>query len=126
MPRPANAFIIFRRDKHFLITHHDYNIVSKIIAEMWRHETEEIRSLYYQKAEQEKKDHFLKFPDYKYRPHKKKLATVPPVALPAFGMPLSTDCYLSLNQYTEYQETIVEKHKQRFGVPSTSAFHNEW
>jgi hypothetical protein len=69
-PRPANAFIIYRRDKHFLVTHHDNNVVSKIIAEMWRHETEEIRSLYYQKAEQEKKDHFLKFPDYKYRPHK--------------------------------------------------------
>ncbi|KAI9205246.1 mating-type protein Mat a-1, partial [Polychytrium aggregatum] len=76
-PRPSNSFILYRREKHAEITANfkgpkgiNNNIISKIVAAMWKSETPEIKEIYAKKAEEEKKAHMLKYPDYKYRPKK--------------------------------------------------------
>lgn len=76
-PRPSNSFILYRREKHVEIMAQykgvktlNNNVISKIVASMWRSETPEIKSHFAALADQEKLAHLLKYPDYKYRPRK--------------------------------------------------------
>ena len=48
------------------------NVISKIVASMWRQESVEVKATYSAKAEAEKKAHLIKYPGYKYRPKKNK------------------------------------------------------
>ena len=85
-PRPPNSFIIYRREKHAEIIADsknsntpNNNVISKIVANMWRQESPEVKSLYSAKAEEEKRLHMIKYPDYKYKPRKsngKKVAKI--------------------------------------------------
>jgi len=76
-PRPANSFILYRREKHVEIMAQykgvktlNNNVISKIVASMWRSETPEVKAHFSALAEAEKRAHLLKYPDYKYRPRK--------------------------------------------------------
>jgi hypothetical protein len=74
-PRPPNSFILYRRDKHAEILlgtekSMNNNTISKVVADMWKKESLEVKALYAAKAEEEKRKHFLKYPDYKYQPRK--------------------------------------------------------
>ena len=76
-PRPSNSFILYRREKHVEIMAQykggktlNNNVISKIVANMWRSETPDVKALFAAKAEAEKREHMLKYPDYKYRPKK--------------------------------------------------------
>lgn len=76
-PRPSNSFILYRKEKHAeLMAQYkgqktlSNNVISKIVASMWRSETPEVKAHFGALAEQEKKAHLLKYPDYKYRPRK--------------------------------------------------------
>ncbi|KAI8853285.1 high mobility group box domain-containing protein, partial [Chytridium lagenaria] len=75
--RPSNSFILYRREKHAEIMSQykgakalNNNVISKIVATMWRQEEPDVKAKYAAKAEEEKKAHMLKYPDYKYRPRK--------------------------------------------------------
>ena len=46
------------------------NVISKIVANMWRSETPEVKAHFAALADAEKRAHMLKYPDYKYRPRK--------------------------------------------------------
>ncbi len=46
------------------------NVISKIVADLWRQETSEVKAIYAAKAEGEKQAHMLKYPGYKYQPRK--------------------------------------------------------
>lgn len=46
------------------------NVISKIVADLWRLETSEVKAVYAAKAEAEKRAHMLKYPGYKYQPRK--------------------------------------------------------
>lgn len=76
-PRPANSFILYRREKHVEIMQQykgvktlNNNVISKIVANMWKSESQEVKAHYASLADAEKKAHMLKYPDYKYRPRK--------------------------------------------------------
>jgi hypothetical protein len=76
-PRPPNSFILYRRDKHAEILLQsntekgmNNNTISKVVADMWKNESLEVKALYAAKADEEKRKHFLKYPDYKYQPRK--------------------------------------------------------
>ncbi|KAG5455490.1 MAG: hypothetical protein BJ554DRAFT_5080, partial [Olpidium bornovanus] len=76
-PRPANAFILYRRDMASVFSKPDRNgarlrngDISKVIASMWHSETEAIRESYYARAAEEKRRHSQMHPNYKYRPHR--------------------------------------------------------
>ncbi|CAG8841248.1 18041_t:CDS:1, partial [Gigaspora margarita] len=78
VPRPPNAFILYRKDKQFSVMN-QYNLsncqVSKVISQMWKDEKNEIK-LYYEKLANIKKlDHMQKYPNYVYKPIKRKKKT---------------------------------------------------
>lgn len=78
-PRPPNSFILYRRDKHteiLLKSNSDKglnnNAISRVVADMWKNESLEVKGLYKAKADEEKRMHLLKYPNYKYQPRKNK------------------------------------------------------
>lgn len=81
IPRPRNAFILFRSYKQKLLTDYwkksgqdiPHNCeVSKIISLQWRKLSAEDKEEWHRKAEQEKHEHAKKYPGYKYKPKRKK------------------------------------------------------
>ncbi|KAI9290496.1 sequence-specific DNA-binding high mobility group box protein, partial [Neoconidiobolus thromboides FSU 785] len=72
IPRPANAFILYRKDKHKEISSTnkmaDNKKISQIIGRMWKHEGFEVKQRYLEMAEAEKSIHKTKYPNYKYKP----------------------------------------------------------
>ncbi|KAJ3011021.1 hypothetical protein HKX48_007067 [Thoreauomyces humboldtii] len=68
--------MIYRMDKQHevLATHAGCNNkdVSVIIGKMWPAESEQVKNLYRRKAEKGRREHALKYPDYKYAPLKKR------------------------------------------------------
>ncbi|KAJ3023260.1 UNVERIFIED_CONTAM: hypothetical protein HDU68_008704 [Siphonaria sp. JEL0065] len=76
-PRPPNSFIIYRKEKHAELMSQssgtatlNNNVISKIVGTMWKQEPPEVKAMYAAKAQEEKRVHMLKHPDYKYRPKK--------------------------------------------------------
>ncbi|KAJ1961516.1 slightly ste11-like protein [Dimargaris xerosporica] len=77
IPRPRNAFIIYRQEKHQHVAqacppNTPNKEISKIIGDMWKNEPEAVKSEYHRQAEQEKKNHATMYPGYKYCPRKSK------------------------------------------------------
>ncbi|TKA65977.1 hypothetical protein B0A55_10879, partial [Friedmanniomyces simplex] len=74
VPRPPNAFIIYRKDWHSTVVAQNpgvhNNSISVIIGEKWRSESEEVREIYRRKAEDAKRQHELNHPEYQYQPRK--------------------------------------------------------
>ncbi|KAI9332677.1 high mobility group box domain-containing protein, partial [Obelidium mucronatum] len=75
--RPPNSFIIYRKEKHAELMSQssgtatlNNNVISKIVGTMWKQEPPEVKAMYAAKAQEEKRVHMLKHPDYKYRPKK--------------------------------------------------------
>lgn len=74
VPRPRNAFILYRQ-------HHHSNVVaenpgktnpeiSKIIGEQWRSLPQNEKDFWIQQGDVEKKSHLERFPDYRYQPRR--------------------------------------------------------
>jgi len=76
IPRPQNCFIIYRREKHQIISAKNPGIanndISKIIAKMWKEEPPEVKEIYQNRAKEEAKRHMLANPGYKYTPRASK------------------------------------------------------
>lgn len=75
-PRPANAFILYRRDKQVKILESlpgtSNAEVSRLVGAMWKNEKLEVKVQYFQKAELLKVQHKRLYPDYKYQPQRNK------------------------------------------------------
>ena len=72
MPRPVNAFLLYRRAvsekaKHFAGVE-NHQVVSKLAGVSWKNESDEVKDTFSQYAELEKQYHGIAFPDYKYKP----------------------------------------------------------
>lgn len=74
VPRPPNAFIIYRKEWHPKIVAKMPNLhnnqISVIIGQQWRNESDSIKDAYKRKAESAKSQHALDHPDYQYQPRK--------------------------------------------------------
>ncbi|RUS35136.1 high mobility group box domain-containing protein [Jimgerdemannia flammicorona] len=91
-PRPQNAFMIYRREKHSAVVAENKDLhnkeVSRIVGRYWRAESEEVRRSYERKADFAKLEHLVKYPGYKYEPKKsrkplkKKSTKLPTPAVP--------------------------------------------
>ncbi|ORX99708.1 high mobility group box, partial [Basidiobolus meristosporus CBS 931.73] len=70
--RPRNSFMIYRQNRRTEVVAMRPGIndsqVSVILGEMWRKEKEEVKMLYRDLANEEKRIHSLKYPNYKYQP----------------------------------------------------------
>ncbi|KAJ2925257.1 hypothetical protein H1R20_g11827, partial [Candolleomyces eurysporus] len=86
IPRPRNAFIIFR--SYYNLQHAplpsadgtktNQNEVSKQAAKEWKSMTPEQQKPFQEQAKREKEEHHLLYPDYRYAPNGKKGAPAKP------------------------------------------------
>ncbi|KAI9140592.1 hypothetical protein BKA69DRAFT_1125505 [Paraphysoderma sedebokerense] len=74
--RPPNAYFIYQaqqmpkiREQRPNLTNPEY---SQIIAKMWKEESVEVRTQFAELAKKAKQEHAEKYPDYKYRPQRKR------------------------------------------------------
>ncbi|KAF2433953.1 hypothetical protein EJ08DRAFT_19327 [Tothia fuscella] len=77
IPRPRNAFILYRqRHQQNIIAQHPglpNPEISKIAGELWRAEPDEVKNEWKSLAEEEKNRHAQQYPDYRFQPrHKNK------------------------------------------------------
>ncbi|KAG6903002.1 hypothetical protein C0995_008575 [Termitomyces sp. Mi166 len=74
IPRPRNAFMIFRSEfwagaKISKSVEHDHRHISRIIGHCWNQLTEEGKAVWRRRAEQEKIEHQIKYPGYRFSPN---------------------------------------------------------
>jgi hypothetical protein len=74
IPRPPNAFIIYRREMKAKIDFCKKTEaeISKEVGKMWRKEPEEIKDMYYKLADHAKEKHQEKYAGYRYQPERGK------------------------------------------------------
>jgi len=76
IPRPKNCFMAYREHikEKFLLENPGMNnkVVSVLAANLWNNEPEDVKELWRERAKQLKMEHKLKYPDYKFKPQKKK------------------------------------------------------
>ncbi|KAK7525085.1 uncharacterized protein IWZ02DRAFT_375012, partial [Phyllosticta citriasiana] len=74
IPRPRNAFILYRQHHHAAIVAENPGLanpeISKIIGEQWRSEPESIREEWKRLADEEKLRHQQQYPEYRYQPRR--------------------------------------------------------
>ncbi|KAK4167420.1 hypothetical protein QBC43DRAFT_297731 [Cladorrhinum sp. PSN259] len=74
VPRPRNAFILYRQHHQATVVQENPGLanpdISKIIGERWRDESEEVKNTWKQLAEEEKLRHQVQFPGYRYQPRR--------------------------------------------------------
>ena len=74
VPRPLNAFMLYRLDHQDEIKQRNPGIknndVSRIIGRQWKLEPKAIIDYYYWKAKRAKMEHLLLYPNYQYRPRR--------------------------------------------------------
>lgn len=74
IPRPRNAFMIFRSEfwataKISKTVEHDHRHISRIIGHCWNQLSEGEKTVWRRRAEQEKIEHQIKYPDYRFSPN---------------------------------------------------------
>nr|AKM95189.1 mating-type protein MAT1-2-1 [Cordyceps militaris]AKM95190.1 mating-type protein MAT1-2-1 [Cordyceps militaris]AKM95191.1 mating-type protein MAT1-2-1 [Cordyceps militaris]AKM95192.1 mating-type protein MAT1-2-1 [Cordyceps militaris]AKM95193.1 mating-type protein MAT1-2-1 [Cordyceps militaris] len=74
IPRPPNAYILYRRDRHTLVKksepHLSNNEVSQVLGKAWNAEPPEVRQRYKEMSERIKKALLERHPQYQYQPRK--------------------------------------------------------
>ncbi|KAL2157815.1 hypothetical protein VTH06DRAFT_5084 [Thermothelomyces fergusii] len=74
IPRPRNAFILYRQHHQARVVQQNPGLanpeISKIIGEQWRAESEEAKNQWKLLAEEEKQRHQRQHPDYRYQPRR--------------------------------------------------------
>ncbi|KAK9457834.1 hypothetical protein V1511DRAFT_454779 [Dipodascopsis uninucleata] len=73
VPRPRNAFIIYRGEKHHEVMKRGditNTSASRVIAQMWKEELPHIKAYYQNLALEESLQHKLQHPEYRYSPRK--------------------------------------------------------
>ncbi|KAI1328064.1 hypothetical protein F5Y16DRAFT_420216 [Xylariaceae sp. FL0255] len=74
VPRPRNAFILYRQawQGHFAALHQGLANpeISKLIGEKWREQPEDVKNTWKQLAEEEKVRHQRQYPGYRYQPRR--------------------------------------------------------
>ncbi|KAK3823837.1 MAG: high mobility group box domain-containing protein, partial [Linnemannia elongata] len=68
--RPANSFMLYRAENGKKYPGLVATELSAKLGEAWRREPQDVRDRYDEMAEQAKRDHALKYPDYKFAPVK--------------------------------------------------------
>ncbi|CAI6265946.1 unnamed protein product [Periconia digitata] len=74
VPRPRNAFILYRQHhQHDIVTRHPRLAnpeISKIIGEQWQAESDESKRVWHDLAQLEKERHQEQYPNYRYQPRR--------------------------------------------------------
>ncbi|KAL8380707.1 hypothetical protein RB595_005133 [Gaeumannomyces hyphopodioides] len=74
IPRPRNAFILYRQNKQAQVAARNPGLpnpeISKIIGSQWQKEPEEVKNFWRHNAIEEKRNHEKQYPGYKYAPRR--------------------------------------------------------
>ncbi|KAH8687638.1 hypothetical protein BGZ60DRAFT_522284 [Tricladium varicosporioides] len=74
IPRPRNAFILYRQHYQAQVAQQNPGLanpeISKIIGEQWREQAPEVKSEWKRLAEEEKQRHQRQYPGYRYQPRR--------------------------------------------------------
>ncbi|KAM0458040.1 hypothetical protein ACHAO4_002761 [Trichoderma viride] len=74
IPRPPNAYILYRKDRHNIVKAANPGItnneISQILGRAWNKESREVRQKYKEMSEAIKVALLEKHPDYQYKPRK--------------------------------------------------------
>ncbi|KAF1929265.1 uncharacterized protein M421DRAFT_100396 [Didymella exigua CBS 183.55] len=74
IPRPRNAFILYRQHHQQTIIRRNPGLnnpdISKIIGEKWKAESDEEKKIWQDLAQEEKARHHEQYPDYRYQPRR--------------------------------------------------------
>ncbi|KXG45749.1 High mobility group, superfamily [Penicillium griseofulvum] len=74
IPRPPNCFILYRQANHHLVKNANpglsNNEISRILGARWNNETPEVRHQFTRLANDLKREHAIKHPDYQYAPRR--------------------------------------------------------
>ncbi|CAL3973468.1 unnamed protein product [Diplocarpon coronariae] len=85
IPRPRNAFILYRQHYQAQVVAQHPGLanpeISKIIGEQWREQAPEVKSDWKRLAEEEKQRHQRQYPGYRYQPRRAgKLNAIRPIS----------------------------------------------
>lgn len=73
--RPLNPFILYLIDIRKELNDTEYNLkqidICKIASILWKEENINIKNQYIEKSKEYKKDHYIKYPKYKFNPKKR-------------------------------------------------------
>ncbi|MCJ1345709.1 hypothetical protein MMC31_003918, partial [Peltigera leucophlebia] len=76
VPRPRNAFILYRQHHQSAVVEQNPGLsnpeISKVIGEHWKASPQEIQTHWRNLAEQEKLRHQKQYPDYRYQPRRSR------------------------------------------------------
>ncbi|WP_257285811.1 HMG-box domain-containing protein [Endozoicomonas sp. SESOKO1] len=77
IPRPRNAFIIFRSIRAAEVTQNDTSqgIISRQAGKEWKKMSDEQKKPFFLKAQKERHEHKKKYPNYKFQPRKRRKLT---------------------------------------------------
>ncbi|KAJ5425598.1 High mobility group superfamily [Penicillium sp. CMV-2018d] len=74
VPRPPNCFILYRQANHHLVKSANpgvsNNEISRILGARWNNESPEVRMQFTRLADDLKREHAIKHPDYQYAPRR--------------------------------------------------------
>ncbi|CAM1501673.1 Fc.00g036570.m01.CDS01 [Cosmosporella sp. VM-42] len=74
IPRPPNAYILYRKERHHMVKQANPSItnneISQVLGRAWNLESREVRFKYKDMAEAIKRALLAKYPDYQYKPRK--------------------------------------------------------
>ncbi|EMR65965.1 putative hmg box protein [Eutypa lata UCREL1] len=74
VPRPRNAFILYRQHHQAQVAAEHPGLanpeISKLIGEQWREQPDDVKASWKRLAEEEKVRHRHQFPDYRYQPRR--------------------------------------------------------
>ncbi|RYP74961.1 hypothetical protein DL770_007514 [Monosporascus sp. CRB-9-2] len=74
VPRPRNAFILYRQHHQAAVAAAHPGLanpeISKLIGEQWREQPEDVKNSWKRLAEEEKARHRFQYPDYRYQPRR--------------------------------------------------------
>ncbi|OAG05303.1 uncharacterized protein CC84DRAFT_1094566 [Paraphaeosphaeria sporulosa] len=74
IPRPRNAFILYRQHHQHAIAAANPGLpnpdISKIIGEQWKAESDAVKKVWQDLAQEEKDRHHEQYPDYRYQPRR--------------------------------------------------------
>ncbi|KAF2838977.1 hypothetical protein M501DRAFT_934362 [Patellaria atrata CBS 101060] len=74
IPRPPNAFILYRQHHHSKVLSEcpgiHNNDISKVIGIQWKNEQQDVKKAYQDMAAEAKRIHALTYPNYQYQPRK--------------------------------------------------------
>ncbi|CAH0046399.1 unnamed protein product [Clonostachys solani] len=74
IPRPPNAYILYRKERHNLVRDAHPGItnneISQVLGAAWNAESREVRQKYKEMSDKIKKALYEQHPDYQYRPRK--------------------------------------------------------